>query len=102
LVTIIARYEGKSDAQELIIKNTNVSSGFVYGKIKPKGAKASGGRWRVDGGRWRKNRVLLDVAEGTHSITFKPIDGWQTPTEKIIVVTPEQTTKVVGKYDKVP
>lgn len=74
-------------------------TGSVRVKIKPKGARQDGARWRLDGGAWNKhNKVVTGVAVGNHTVEFKSIDGWQEPGDKQANVTAGNETLLNGKY----
>lgn len=75
-------------------------TGLVKVYIKPKAARRSGARWRVDGGPWLKHKQIADdvlVGEG-HTIEFKDIDGFKTPKDKTVDVTYNTLSESRGKY----
>lgn len=75
------------------------ATGSLTVKTKPKGARQAGARWRVDGGAWQKSgRTVSGLSVGQHVVTFKPIDGWDTPRRKKPSITADQTATISGKY----
>lgn len=77
----------------------SAQTGSVRVKIKPKGARQDGARWRLDGGAWTKSgKSISGVSIGNHTVQFKSISGWQEPGDKQANVTAGNVTSLNGKY----
>jgi len=75
------------------------ATGALTVKIKPKAARSTGARWRVDSSAWQKSgRTVSGLSTGQHTVTFKSISGWNTPNSKQVNIAADQTTDTTGKY----
>lgn len=55
-------------------------AGSVKLTLDPLPALTEGARWKLDSGAWRASGAKLNgVTAGTHTISFKPVTGWNTP-----------------------
>ncbi|MCK4629632.1 MAG: hypothetical protein KAT56_11560, partial [Sedimentisphaerales bacterium] len=67
--------------------------------IVPQEAANAEAQWRVDGGVWRNDEDAVNgIAIGSHTVDFKTIDGWRTPTSQTVQISKDQTTITVGIY----
>ena len=75
------------------------TTGGVDALIWPDAAVAVGAQWRVDNGTWRnKDTTLAGLAAGTHTISYKPLDGWTTPASQSVAVTGSTLKVTYGVY----
>ncbi len=60
------------------------------------------GRWSIDGGTtWKSSGVTVnDLPVGSYTLTFKAVDGWDTPKAQTVAVTVNRTTKVTVTYQR--
>jgi hypothetical protein len=80
-----------------------VASGSLQVLITPSAAITAGAQWQVDGGISQDNGVTLsNLSVGNHVVSFTPISGWNTPTEKTVTITNNATTVVTGVYTPIP
>lgn len=52
----------------------------------PADALALGAQWSVDGGAFHDSGISLDLAPGPHSVLYKSIFGWTSPTNETVVL----------------
>ncbi|UCG48421.1 MAG: lamin tail domain-containing protein, partial [Phycisphaerales bacterium] len=75
-------------------------TGSVLVEISPEAAVTRGAKWRIDGGPWQDSDQTLDeLAVGSHTIEFKPIDIWAKPADKEIHVDQDLITRVTSAYE---
>jgi hypothetical protein len=72
-------------------------TGFITGIIVGPPASA-GARWAVDGGAWRNSGLKVSVPAGSHTVSFKPVNDWETPAAQTVTVTNGGNTEVTGTY----
>ncbi len=84
---------------------TNTSATYVQqtGALKvaiiPQEAIDAGAHWRVDGGTWRDSGATASgLITGSHTVSYKAIDGWDTPANNSVTVSYNQTTTASGTY----
>ena len=79
--------------------NEGKATGSLSVKIKPKGAKQSGARWRVDDGAWQKGgKTISGLDEGNHEVSFKSVPGWKTPKNQTVSILANSQTNATGRY----
>lgn len=77
--------------------------GSVHTILTPAEAVNAGALWSVDGSSWiYTGSIYGGLAVGNHTISFKPIAGWSTPSDQIVPVSGGQTTEVAGVYVQIP
>lgn len=77
--------------------------GSVNVSITPPGAISAGAQWNIDGGSWQNSGVTLNnVVTGNHTINFKTVTGWTTPSNQSINITNGNTTYSNGTYTLIP
>ena len=73
--------------------------GSVQVNISPSGAVSAGGQWCADGGSWQSSSaVVSNLAVGNHTISFKTVNGWNTPDSQSVYVRANSTATVNGTY----
>jgi len=55
-------------------------------------------QWQVDGGAWQASGTTLSLPVGNHTITFKQISGWITPSSKTLYISKVVNTQWKGDY----
>lgn len=74
-------------------------TGSVQVTIDPAGAVTAGAQWRVDSGAWQNSGATLNnVAPGYHTLAFKALTGWQTPTNQTFWCAATATQSLSGTY----
>ena len=78
---------------------TAPTTGSLQVTINPAGAVSAGAQWQVDGGTFQDSGAILSgLSPGDHTISFKPVSGWSTPTNQIMPVTAGTTNATSGTY----
>lgn len=73
--------------------------GAVSVTITPGQAATAGAQWRVDGGAWKNSgQTVSNLAAGSHTLSFKSIAGWVSPTDQAVNIVGGQTTAATGVY----
>ncbi|MEO0898676.1 MAG: DUF6531 domain-containing protein [Bacteroidota bacterium] len=78
-------------------------TGSVRVTISPSAARNAGAEWRLDSGPWRNSGYTeTGVSTGGHTISFKSISGWNTPSSRSITVSNNNTSTSSGTYTQSP
>jgi hypothetical protein len=78
-------------------------TGSLRVDLAPPSAIAAGGRWQVDGGPFQNSgTVISGLSVGSHTITFKPVDGWVTPANQTVTIILNQTIAAAAFYAEPP
>ena len=78
-----------------------VQQGSLKVTITPSAAVKAGAKWKVDGGSWRAGGTTVsNLNAGKHTVSFKPVSGWKTPSSQKVSVASGKTTAVSAKYTK--
>src|SRR5208337_158189 len=73
--------------------------GSLQVQLSPTGAVSAGAQWQVDGGSWENSGTTLsNLTLGTHTVSFLPLNNWQTPSNQVVTVDFGETTNVTGTY----
>ncbi len=73
--------------------------GFVTVTIAPQGAIEAGAQWQVDNGAWQNSGATVPgIPVGSHTVTFKDVTGWTTPSPQTVIVSNGQSTTVTVAY----
>ncbi len=76
-------------------------TGSLKVTITPADAVTAGARWRVDSGSWQESgETVSGLSTGTHTVSYKSIDGWNTPSDKSVTIKADQTTTASAYYDE--
>ncbi|MGA3181399.1 MAG: carboxypeptidase regulatory-like domain-containing protein [Verrucomicrobiota bacterium] len=80
--------------------STIVAPGSLQVTITPANAVAAGAEWQVDGGAWQTNGAVVSglSVETNHTLAFKVIYGWSTPSNQMVTITGGATTTNSGVY----
>jgi len=70
--------------------------------ITPQEAIDAGAQWRVDGGDWHNSGVSLGIEAGSHTVSFKVIDGWDAPADVPVTIVADEITDATGAYIYAP
>jgi len=69
--------------------------------LNPDAAVTAGALWQLDGGSWQSNGVTATVAMGYHTVAFKALVGWQTPTNQTCWCAANTTQSIAGLYQAI-
>lgn len=75
-------------------------TGSLRVTISPQAAITAGAQWRRLGqNAWRNSgTVESNVPEGPHTVEFKQVAGWRTPSATLVQIIPDETASVSGTY----
>ena len=80
-----------------------ISASPLIVTIVPPEAAEAGGQWNVDGGPWfDSGESVIGLANGSHIISFKTVDGWGTPANQTVTIADKQATNATGLYKRNP
>ncbi len=78
-----------------------LQTGSLTATVSPADAITAGAQWQVDGGAWKNSGdIVSDLVVGSHSVVFKSLDGWDTPSSQAVTITKGQTTDITGTYNR--
>jgi hypothetical protein len=81
------------------VVQTNVLTGLLQVTISPVGAISAGAQWQVDGGAWQNSGVSVsNLSVGIHTVSYKNISGWSTPSSQTASIIANTTTITNGVY----
>jgi hypothetical protein len=88
------------DSQTTAVSGTYTQqTGSLSVTISPNDAVNAGAQWNVDGGAWKNNGATVSaLSVGNHTVSFKDISGWSTPSNKTVSISADQTTSTTGTY----
>ena len=77
--------------------------GSVQVTISPAGAVTAGAQWQVDGGAWQNSGATVSsLSNGSHTVYFNTVTGWDSPVNQVIRISTGLTTPVTGTYTPIP
>ena len=83
----------------LVYGSAIVDQGVLTVNITPAAAMSAGALWNVDGGAWQASGATASgLALGQHTIAFKSLRGWITPSTQSVNILSGQTTSSTGIY----
>jgi len=75
------------------------STGGLKVTLLPPNAVKAGAQWSVDGGSALKSGFVLNgLSAGSHTITFKALNGWSAPAAQVVDVAIGATNIATGTY----
>jgi len=82
----------------VVVTGSYVQVTGLYVTIDPVDAINQGAQWNVNGGAWTNSGVFLELAPGTYTVSFTPLEDWLSPGSLTAVVSSQNLTTVVGRY----
>ena len=74
-------------------------TGSLQVTIAPAAAVNSGAQWQVDGGTWQTSgATVTGLSVGSHTLAFKSVVGWNTPSSQNVTINNNSTTTTSGTY----
>jgi hypothetical protein len=74
-------------------------TGSLKVTITPSGAVSAGAQWNVDSGSWQTSGATVsNLSVGSHTVAFKSITGWTSPSTQTATVSNGQTSSLTGTY----
>jgi len=83
------------------VASTYTQTAWLQVTLNPQAAVTNGALWQVDGGSWQSNGVVAVLAMGYHTVGFKALVGWQTPTNQTCWCAANTTQSVAGLYQAI-
>ena len=75
--------------------------GSLQVTINPQGAIDAGAQWRIDIGDWQNSGATVgNLPVGNHTVSFKAIDGWNTPEDEPVDIGAGATTCLTKSYTR--
>lgn len=88
----------KDQVTEAVATYTLPPQGYVKVNIEPEEVRNLNPQWQIDGSAWLNHGELSPrTAVGTHRITFKSVEGWDTPAMTVIIED-EKTAEISVEY----
>ena len=66
--------------------------------LLPPGAISIGAQWAVDGGAFNGSGMSLDLSAGMHTVIYRSIPGWTSPTNDSVVLSNGVATTITRTY----
>ena len=89
------------DYENISIYQEGQPEGDVQVSIDPSEACDAGAQWNLDGGSWRTSGTTQhNISVGNHTIYFKSVSGWNSPSSISFYVNPGQVVYKTGVYTK--
>jgi len=77
----------------------NPEFGSLKVTLSPASAITAGAKWEVDGGKLLSSgATVTNLLVGGHTLSFKTISGWITPSHQIISIVSNSTSSATGTY----
>ncbi len=75
-------------------------AGSVQVTLAPAGAITAGAEWNVDGLAWQQSGATVSnlLVAGSHTVNYKSVTGWTSPSSAPVTITNNNTTAVTGTY----
>lgn len=74
-------------------------TGSLFVTIEPQTARSQGAQWRVDGGVWQNSGdTVVGLSAGPHTVSFKEVNGYQTPANQSVTISDGQTQSASATY----
>jgi hypothetical protein len=74
-------------------------TGSLVVNLSPAGAVSAGAQWQVDGGAYYVNGgVATALSPGSHTVSFKPVSGYTTPSSQTVTINANAQTTASGTY----
>lgn len=90
------------DGLPAALEDAPVPNGALQVTILPAGAVDSGAQWQVDGGLLQPGgATVFGLSVGSHTVSFTTVEGWMTPSNETVLITPGATNAITGTYGQV-
>jgi len=76
-----------------------VMSGSLQVTLSPLAAVTAGAQWQVDGKGWQvSGTTVTGLSPGSHTVSFKAVNGWLTPSDQAVNIVSTQLTAASDTY----
>jgi uncharacterized repeat protein (TIGR03803 family) len=83
----------------LYVGAPSTTQGSLQVTIAPPGAVGAGAEWQVDAGAYQKSAAAVtNLSAGAHTVSFKTVSGWASPSNQTATIIGGQTTTLVATY----
>jgi uncharacterized repeat protein (TIGR03803 family) len=90
---------GNGTLFSLSLVSISAAPGLLQVAVLPAGAAGAGAQWLVDDGAPQITGITVNsLLAGSHTVSFTPISGWNTPPDQMVTITNGVTTWVSGIY----
>jgi sugar lactone lactonase YvrE len=98
-VTVTNAAQSASNLKTFLVQTPPPNTGTLTINLSPAGAVSAGAQWRVDGGSYRNTGdTATALTPGSHTVSFKSVSGYTTPTDKSVSITSGVTATDSGTY----
>lgn len=74
-------------------------TGSLKVTLDPVLALGCGAQWQIDGGEWMDSGAAVSgIMAGSHVVAFRDLDGWLTPTSRVVSVAGNVTNCISASY----
>ncbi|SHI57753.1 Por secretion system C-terminal sorting domain-containing protein [Tangfeifania diversioriginum] len=92
-------FSGQGTIERKINGTGIYETGSLKVNISPNEVVSVGAQWNVDGGAWKNSGATVSgLSVGNHTVSFKDISGWSTPSNKTVSISSNQTTSTTATY----
>lgn len=98
-VSVLNAGQPASNVKTFQVNTPPPNTGSLTVNLSPTGAVSAGAQWRVDGGTYHNTGdTEPGLSVGSHTVSFKPVTGYTTPTDQTASITSGATTPASGTY----
>ncbi len=98
-VTVTNAGQAASNRRTFLVEAPPANTGSLTVNLSPPGAVSAGAQWRVDGGSYRNTSdTATGLTSGSHTVSFKSVSGYTTPTDKSVTIASGANTTDSGTY----
>ncbi len=92
----------KDTVAEVNIAYEGCAGGSARVTLSPSAVLDAGAQWRIDGGSWHNSGEQEDgLSEGTHTVTYAPLEGYDAPAAATVEITKCTLTELTAEYKAV-
>jgi hypothetical protein len=96
-------YAGKWNSYSVRVvragQSGSLDSSLIAATIEPEAARQAGARWRRAGtGEWLESGYIEVLDPGDYTVEFKPIPGWNVPSNQTVSAFPDDPKEITGRY----
>jgi hypothetical protein len=83
---------------EVVIRSVTIANCTFTEVLNPTAINSAGAQWNIDGGKWMNSGEKIYVTAGNHTINFKSVSGYDTPSSKTITIAEHADLKDTTTY----
>lgn len=85
-----------------LVRTYSPNIGYLRVFLGPTNAVVDGAQWQVDGGLWNNSGLTVALGVGAHTIGYKKLPGWISPSTDAVTIAYGTTTTLVRAYTPNP